>query len=568
MCTTIAIGKDATTTGSVLIAHSDDDVSDTRVIHVPAQDYAAGSKRPVYYDDSALGPMIDPVTNKDYNANARYRYIGKSRGPKYVVGEEQMEREHLYESTKIGEIDQVAHTYAYFDSSYGVMNEKRLMLGECTCGAKVHPTPSNNRLFYAAELGRIALERCSSAREAVELMGSLILRYGFHGTGETLLVGDPDEAWVMEMCGYDPNGSDGIWVAQRVPDNGFFVAANQFRIRDIIPDSADMMYSENLHDVCSKLGWWDPAQSPTLDWAATVSFGEYSHPYYSLRRVWRALQKAKPSAILPVWVENAFTKAYPFAIVPDVKLDVAGLIAIYRDNYEHTQFDQTKGAAAGPWGDPSRYEVNPDQGNSFELGVFLPSGAWERPISIYRCGMIWINEANRAQADSPANGVTWLGLDRPASTCLMPLYCQVTYLPSCIQTMNLTDFDFDSLWWAFNFVANYCGLKYVCMIEDVQKAQLCWEQEAYQLVQKLAADSAVDAAKLTSSCAEHAERLRKAWWKLAKHLIVTYNDGCRTTPDNVMQMIDYPSPWLEKTSYFTGPVSYDQKECRDNPCHL
>ena len=52
-------------------------------------------------------------------------------------------------------------------------------------------------------------------------MGELIEKYGYFGTGETLVVADPEEGWVMEMCGYDMNGTGGVWVAQRVPDDGF-----------------------------------------------------------------------------------------------------------------------------------------------------------------------------------------------------------------------------------------------------------------------------------------------------------------------------------------------------------
>lgn len=39
-------------------------------------------------------------------------------------------------------------------------------------------------------------------------MGQLIETYGYYGTGETLLVGDPNEGWVMEMAGYDKNGNE------------------------------------------------------------------------------------------------------------------------------------------------------------------------------------------------------------------------------------------------------------------------------------------------------------------------------------------------------------------------
>jgi dipeptidase len=93
-------------------------------------------------------------------------------------------------------------------------------------------------------------------------MGSLIEKYGYYGTGETLAVAGPEEAWVMEMCCYDMNGTDGVWVAQRVSDSGFFVAANQFRIPEVHKEAEDMMYSSNIFDVAKRKGWWKPDDGP------------------------------------------------------------------------------------------------------------------------------------------------------------------------------------------------------------------------------------------------------------------------------------------------------------------
>lgn len=69
--------KKATVDGSVIVAHSDDDVADERVIYVPATDYPVGAKRPVYYDNASLG------YNSQYNSTELRRYIGASRGPGY-----------------------------------------------------------------------------------------------------------------------------------------------------------------------------------------------------------------------------------------------------------------------------------------------------------------------------------------------------------------------------------------------------------------------------------------------------------------------------------------------------
>jgi dipeptidase len=560
-CTTMIAGKDATIDGSVIVAHSDDDVGDARVIYVPAADHPDGAVRNVYYDDASLGH------NDKYNSTELRRYIGNGRGPGYDTRD-------YPDSKPLGSIPQVSHTFAYFDSNYGIMNEHQLLIGECTCGAKVMPGPESGgnekgkRIFYSSELSRVALERCKKAREAISLMGELILKYGYYGTGETLLVGDTEEAWVMEMCGYDEKGSDGIWVAQRVPDDEFFVAANEFRIRDVDESSSEMMFSKNLFNVCKQMGWWHPNQGK-LDWLSTVSWGEYCHPYYSLRRVWRAMSKVNPSLNLPAWVDDGYTRTYPFSVKPGKKLSVADVAAIYRDHYEGTEFDLTKGLAAGPFNNPTRYEKNPDHGeDTWNLNSYHPKGAWERPISIYRCGMMWINQA-RGFLPDPVGGVSWIGLDRPAANCLIPCYAGINGLPESMETMILTDFSRDSAWWAFNFTANYATIKYSFMIKDIQDKQKELEGEAFD-AQKAIDESAVVLINnnqekfcrefLTTFCNTNTEIVVSQWWKLSETLIVKYNDGCITTEVDLMHQVGYPPEWLKEAGYFQGPISYKKKE--------
>jgi dipeptidase len=435
------------------------------------------------------------------------------------------------------------------------MNEKGLMIGECTCGAKVHPEPEpGKRMFYAAELSRVALERCTTARDAIKTMGDLIRNYGYYGTGDTLLVGDADEAWVMEMCGYSMEGTDGIWVAQRVPDNSYFVAANEFRIRDVRDDD-DFLCSDNLKDVCMALGWWDGKEP--LDWLPTVSWGEYFHPYYSLRRVWRALCKAKPSGGFPAWVDDGYTRDYPFSVVPDEKLSVLDVAAIYRDHYEGTEFDMTQGVGAGPFGNPARYEDNPDHGDFFNLNTYHPQGAWERPISIYRCGVSWINQA-RADLPDGVGGVSWIGPGRPVATCFMPFFAGVTSLPDSMETMNLLDFDRDSAWWAFNVVANHANIKYCYMMQDIRRLQRELELALADAVAEEMRKERVTPGDLTNFCERHTAEVLARWWKLWEQLIVKYNCGCLTLDaQHVMEQVGYPTrAWLKAAGYYDGPTSY------------
>jgi len=197
-CTTMLITKGASQDGSVIVAHSDDsELFDQRLVYVPAADHKPGSLRPVYYDAASLGDR------PEYHGYMLHRYVGTQRGPTYVNSDQP-------QSIPLGFIPQVEHTYAYFDGSYAIMNEHQLMFGECTDGTKIQPDPVLGKLiFYSAELSRVAAERCKTARESVELIGYLIEKYGYYGTGETLPIGDTEEGWVIEMAP-SPEGTGGL----------------------------------------------------------------------------------------------------------------------------------------------------------------------------------------------------------------------------------------------------------------------------------------------------------------------------------------------------------------------
>ena len=80
---------------------------------------------------------------------------------------------------------------------------------------KMTPNPQHG-LNYS-DLSRIAMERAHSAREAVEIVGGLIDRYGYatYG-GNSHFFADAHEGWVL----IDFAGGRGLWIAERVgPDD-------------------------------------------------------------------------------------------------------------------------------------------------------------------------------------------------------------------------------------------------------------------------------------------------------------------------------------------------------------
>ena len=556
-CTTMIITKGASQDGSVFVAHSDDsEMFDNRFVYVPAADHEPGSLRPVYYDASALG------NRPEFNADVLRRYVGTHRGFVY-------EDKDYPQSIPLGYIPQVTHTYAYFDGSYGIMNEHQLMFGEATNGAKITAEPKPGKLiFYSAELSRVALERTRTAREAIRLIGELIDTYGYYGTGETLPVADKNEGWVIEMAP-SPEGKGGLWVAKRVPDGEIFVAANEFRIREIDPEDPDILYSKHLFEVARKYGWWNP-EDGKLDWLRTVSEGEYSHPYYSLRRVWRLQSNIAPSMHLSPWVKDGFSKKYPFSIKPDKKLGVRDVINLYRDYYQGTEFDQTKGITASPFGNPYRYPGPMDAGNDTGDPHAKLKGAWERPLSIYRSGYSFVLQA-RDWLPDPIGGIVWFGPDEPMSTVIAPFYVGVDAIAKPYYTGFSDKFDQQSAWWAFNFVANWAAIKYSYIIQDIKQKQDELELSALEstramdeTARKLYIKNPEKARKmLTEFSQTQANRVVDEWWGLAWRLVAKYSDGYVNEPGKMAQEVGYPQSWYKKSEWPNGPVQY--KKPRGHP---
>jgi len=530
-CTTIGVTKGASADGSCMVTHTCDcGMCDFRIIRTPAMDFEPGSMRPVY-------PYLDK-----YPA-----YVGKDRGPGWDV--------EGYEPTKpLGYIPQVEHTYAYFGSSYGIINEHQLAIGECTTAAKTYASAVENEcILDISELSRIALERCTKAKEAVQLMGDLAVEYGYYGWGETLVVCDTEEVWVIEMCA-SPDKKSALWAAKKVPDGEVFVEANCMRIRDIIPGDPDTLYAPALFEICAEQGWWDPNSGEAFDWMRAVSPGEYAHAYYSHRRVWRTFDRIAPSLELSPWVEDTYSKAYPFTVVPESKLSVADVIDLQRDYYQGTEFDLTKGLAAGPFGTPNRYDG----------GSKLVKGSWERAISVFRCAYVFVTQS-RDYLPDPIGGVVWFGPDAPHTSAYVPFYCGMTELPEVYETGDLHKFDRETAGWAFNFLGNWADLKFSYMIEDIKAKQAEIENREFAVqpaiemaaaeLYKTEPEAAIEF--ITNYAVNNAEDVVEQWWDFADVMIVKYIDGYVDG-----KSVGYPDRWLKEVDYELGNIAgqYEKPE--------
>ncbi len=158
------------------------------------------------------------------------------------------------------------------------------------------------------------------------------------------------------------------------------IVANQFTIRGVDPDSDSFMYSDNLWEVAIRNQLWAYGDAK-LDFLKTYGLPR-AHSPYATRRVWRVFSLVAPSLVLPPNT-NMWGDDYPFSVRAESVLTPQDLMRIQRDHYEGTQFDLTQGLAAGPYGDPNRWDVTPvDNMTSYDM----IQGAYERwDFILYYC---------------------------------------------------------------------------------------------------------------------------------------------------------------------------------------
>ena len=489
-CTIVLVTKGASADGSVMVAHSDDGFGgDTNVVFVPAKNHPKGSKRPVYPSSAACGDL------PEYNCFGNPHLVAPERGDGYTFPGEPLTK-------PIGYIPQVEHTYAYLDGNYGVMNEHGLMLGECT-DTSAHlrelPYQTGGGIFYSAELGVVALERCKTAREAIELMGALIDEYGLYGTAETLFVADRDEGWIFEMQP-TPSGKGGLWIAEKIPDGHFAIAANQLRIRAIRENDPNQIFNPNLPQTLEELGWTAYDAAGNLDWVLSLHADEYNHPYYSMRRVWRGLSAVAPSLNLSPTVNDWDSDYYPLSVRPDKKLTVADVMNLYRDYYQGTDFDKSASNFSGLYASPHHYRKE----NA------------ERSILSAKTAYSYVAQVN----DKLPAPICWLSTNNALENPFVPF--TVAKLPAAYTHALRKTYDASKMFWVSNQIMAVTQGFYSVFSPTVAESVRQAEENSLRLVES---SRTLPKNKFAAALNDNAVKIFNDRQKFYERLIMQYNGG-------------------------------------------
>ena len=538
-CTVFIVGKDASADGSVMVSHSNDGEfsTDPRLVKVPAQSFDTGAQRPVFFSP------------EDYP-----RYVGHDRQvPEYFP----RSQEESFEP--IGYIPQISQTFGYLEETYGALNEHQLGIGESTCsgvfGAVPLGAPNGTALFSVDELTHIAMERATTARQAVQMMGALAEQYGFYGAGEfegtaeSLAVSDTEEAWIFHILP-DPTGKSCIWAAQRVPDNGFAVLANMFVIRQVDPaDSENFLMSKSVHQVAKDYNWWSE-EDGLLDFTKVYSDGEYAHKYYSGRRMWGAYHLACPSCNFPAdYVDLQSNPVYPVWTVPDEPISVDDLFRYHRYTYQNTPFDlgAEGNLAAGPFGSPDRWKEG--------TGEKQVGGNWERAIGLYRTSDTYVVQSKKGAS---LGGVLWFGPASALGTVFTPFLVQLESIPKSFSTGYQGVFSRESAFWAACYAHNIANLKWSYAVKDLQARQDMLEKKSIELIEELQAGYQVskreqgDFSSVQSAILDNAANVLSSLWQLSDEIMFKYASGFVNEDDShggLSQMVGYPA-WVSSKSRF------------------
>lgn len=225
------VGKDLTESGAVMLGGSGEEVSSHWLEIVPARDHSADAVMTVGVTEAAVIP-----------------------------GE-------------LIEIPQVRRTFRYMQMAYsdfegfpppltnGGVNEYQVAVRDVWAPSReelVEMTPRPQRGLQYSDLARIVMERATTAREGVQIIGALIDEHGFSTYGgNTHLIADPNEGWLVWQLA----GGQGLWAAERLGSDEVRVLYPGAIGEVALDFDADegFMASDNFITFAEEQGWFDRA---------------------------------------------------------------------------------------------------------------------------------------------------------------------------------------------------------------------------------------------------------------------------------------------------------------------
>jgi len=338
----------------------------------------------------------------------------------------------------------------------------------------------NKNLVDSKELKRIPVERAKTAREAVQILGSLVDTFGMIRAGLCYGIADANEGWIVEVT----QGKH--WVAQRVPDDMVVMRSNCYRIGEVdLADTKNFLGSADLIDYAVKQGWWDPKSGVPFNFADAYGSPDSLKSAGNTWREWGGLNFFKPSLKLAIDAPIPYVaeRGVVNGVVPDKKITVEMCMEFERIHYEGTPQDATNGYKEGS-----------------------PHWTPNRVICVNTTNSSSVVQA-RAWLPTEIGTVIWRADKTPCLSVYVPWYVGITSTPVEFRTGTEIPSD-NSAWWTYSKLMTIVDAHYANFIgrvrpvfkkieTDLLAAQPFVEYAAYTMYQS---DPKAAAAFLTNYC--------------------------------------------------------------------
>lgn len=273
----------------------------------------------------------------------------------------------------------------------------------------------------------IVMPMATSAREGIEILGKAIESRGVNdGWGFGVQLADENEVWYLETL------SGHQWVAIRIPDDQYFVAANgPGQIQEYLPDTYDYLMSHYRN------------RTP-IEFAEVYGFAEHEHHIFNFRksygdllhsnnrnnnfiRIAYAQHKLSPST-QPFDRAHIEQGVFPMFLRPDHLIEISDIQNIQSSHYEEF-----------PNFDPYSWSYEETQTTSFYYPIANPRTS-NAHVTIVK-PHLYNNDVNISQ-------IEYVALGMPGLSVYLPIYYGLTKVPTRLSG-STSKADDHSLFWQF-----------------------------------------------------------------------------------------------------------------------
>ena len=275
--------------------------------------------------------------------------------------------------------------------SDGFMNEYGVCIGSNYCGSReTKLDTSQGGILY--DLRLVMAQRAKTAREAVEIAGSLIEQFGYRGSGRSYCISDREEAWVLSAV------KGKRWAAARVPDDEVMVLPNYYPIAEMdMEDTVNYLGSADLISYAEQRGWYNAGKGKFNFRKAYASEGALSNKG-NTGRAWSAYNSLEE--------DYQRNDAFPFSFKPKNKVSKQKLMELLAGHSQGMKgMDKTKSCTIG-----NPYEQNEGMiCNGGTIFSFVVESRLSMPVEI--------------------GTLMWIAPRRCDVQPFIPWYCGITKVP-------------------------------------------------------------------------------------------------------------------------------------------